>query len=156
MTSTFQLSTVSCMLFAGILAGQSNGTPSEEGIPVTDPVVITKCRSCHASDEHGNMQRISWERTTPEDWQEVLKRMILADGVTLTPTEARAMVKYLSAKHGLAPQEAEPVRYAVERRIHDESSILNEDFRGACAKCHALARPLSWRRSREDWQELAK
>ena len=31
------------------------------------------------------MQRISWERTTPEGWQEALKRMILVDGVTLTP-----------------------------------------------------------------------
>jgi quinohemoprotein amine dehydrogenase len=155
MTTTFQLSTVSCILLAGMVSGQPKVTPREEGIPVTDPLVIAKCSGCHARDERGNMQRISWERTTPEDWQEVLKRMILANGVTLTPPEARAMVKYLSAKHGLAPQEAEPVRYTVERRIHDESNISTENFRTACAKCHALARPLSWRRSREDWQELA-
>ena len=155
MTTTFQLSTVSCILLAGMVSGQPKVTPREEGIPVTDPLVIAKCSGCHARDERGNMQRISWERTTPEDWQEVLKRMILANGVTLTPPEARAMVKYLSAKHGLAPQEAEPIRYTVERRIHDESNISTENFRTACAKCHALARPLSWRRSREDWQELA-
>jgi quinohemoprotein amine dehydrogenase len=146
---------VCCLVLAGMVSGQPNVTPGEEGIPVTDPLVIAKCSGCHARDERGNMQRISWERTTPEDWQEVLKRMILANGVTLTPPEARAMVKYLSAKHGLAPEEAEPVRYAAERRIHDESNISTENFRTACAKCHALARPLSWRRSREDWQELA-
>ena len=143
------------LILAGVISAQTGGTPGDEGIPVTDPLVIAKCSSCHARDERGNMQRISWERTTPEDWQDVIKRMILANGITLTPLEARAMVKYLSAKHGLAPEEAELVRYAVERRIHDESSMSTENFRTACAKCHALARPLSWRRSREDWQELA-
>jgi quinohemoprotein amine dehydrogenase len=101
------------------------------------------------------MQRVSYARTTPEGWQDVLKRMILANGVMLTPPEARAMVKYLSAEHGLAPGEAKPVMYAVERRIHDESKTATEAFRSACAKCHALAQALSWRRSREDWQELA-
>src|ERR1700687_2558522 len=144
MTTTFQLSTVSCILLAGIVSGQPMVTPGEEGIPVSDPLVIAKCSGCHARDERGNLQRVSWERTTPEDWQEVLERMILANGVTLPPPEARAMVKYLSAKHGLAPQEAEQVRYAAERRIHDESSMLNEDLRKACAKCHSLARALSW------------
>ena len=29
------------------------------------------------------MQRISFERTTPEGWQEALKRMILANGLSL-------------------------------------------------------------------------
>jgi quinohemoprotein amine dehydrogenase len=146
---------VCCLMLAGMVSGQPKVTPGEEGIPVTDPLVIAKCQSCHARDERGNMQRISWERTTPEDWQEVLKRMILANGVMLTPPEARAMVKYLSAKHGLVPEEAKPVMYAVERRIHDEGNIPNENLRKACAKCHGLARTLSWRRSLGDWKELA-
>jgi quinohemoprotein amine dehydrogenase len=146
---------VCCFMLISVVIGQPNVAPGEEGIPVTDPLVIAKCSGCHARDERGNMHRISWERTTPEDWQEVLKRMILTNGVTLTPPEARAMLKYLSAKHGLAPEEAEPVRYAAERRIHDESSMLNENLRKACAKCHGLARTLSWRRSLGDWKELA-
>ena len=146
---------VFCFMLASVVIGQPNVAPGEEGIPVTDPLVMAKCQSCHARDERGNMQRISWERTTPEEWQEVLKRMILANGVMLTPPEARAMVKYLSAKHGLAPEEAEPIRYAVERRIHDEAKIANENLRKACAKCHGLARTLSWRRSLGDWKELA-
>jgi len=93
-----------CLMLVSLVTGQPNVTPAEEGIPVTDPLVIAKCSGCHARDERGIMQRISWERTTPEDWQEVLKRMILANGVMLTPPEARAMVKYLSTKHGLAPE----------------------------------------------------
>jgi quinohemoprotein amine dehydrogenase len=157
-----------------IVSGQSSGTLSqtqdrrqqapateaaktvrEEGIPVTDPLVRAKCGNCHASDERGNMQRISWERTTPEGWQDVLKRMIVVKGVAVTPSEARSIVKYLSTYHELAPEEAKPVMYDAERRIHDETNIPNENLRGACAKCHALARPLSWRRSIEEWKLLA-
>ena len=101
------------------------------------------------------MQRISWERTTPEGWQEALKRMILVNGVSLTPPEARAIVKYLSTSHGLAPEEAKPVLYDVERRIHTETNIPSEQCGHACAKCHTFARALSWRRSPDDWKQLA-
>lgn len=126
----------------------------EEGIPVTDPVVIARCGSCHTRDERGNMQRISWERTTPEGWQEALRRMVLANGVSLTPPEARAIVKYLSTKHGLAPEEARPVMYDPERRVHEESNIPTDNLRTSCTKCHAFGKALSWRRSLEDWRLL--
>ena len=56
------------LLFAAIASAQSGG--AEEGIPVTDPLVIAKCASCHTRDARGNMQRISWARTTPEAWQD--------------------------------------------------------------------------------------
>jgi quinohemoprotein amine dehydrogenase len=132
------------------------GQAHEEGIPVTDPLIIAKCTSCHARDEHGNMQRISWERTTPEGWQEVLKRMILANGVAVTPPEARSIVAYLSATHGLAPQEAKPVLYDAERRIHQETNIPAENLRNACTTCHSFAHALSWRRSAEDWKQFVE
>ena len=45
--------------------------------------------------------------------------------------------------------------YLAEQRIQDETNIPNDTVRGACANCHALARPLSWRRSQEDWKLLA-
>ena len=45
--------------------------------------------------------------------------------------------------------------YFAEHRIQDETNIPNDTVRGACANCHALARPLSWRRSAEDWKMLA-
>src|SRR5260370_42390492 len=76
----------------------------EEGIPVTDPLVIAKCSGCHKKDEKGNLTRISWERTTPEGWQEAIKRMVRLNGLELKPEEARAIVKSLSADHGLAPE----------------------------------------------------
>jgi quinohemoprotein amine dehydrogenase len=140
---------VFCTVFGGIAFGQAN----EEGIPVTAPLVIAKCANCHARDDHGNMQRISWERTTPEGWQEVLKRMIVVNDVSLTPAEGRSIVAYLATTHGLAPEEAKPVMYDAERRIHEETNIPNE-LRDACAKCHSFARALSWRRSIADWKQF--
>ncbi len=101
------------------------------------------------------MQRISFERTTPEGWQEALKRMILTNGVELTPPEARVIVKYLSASHGLAPEEAKPLMYDAERRIYHETNIPNDHVDHACARCHNFARSLSWRRSPDDWKQLA-
>jgi quinohemoprotein amine dehydrogenase len=133
---------------------EAAGAVHEDGIPVTDPLVIAKCGSCHTRNEQGNMQRISWARTTPEGWQNVLKQMILVKGVSLTAPEARLIVKYLSTRHGLAPEEAIPVQYLAERRIHEEADIPNNDPRKACVKCHVMAMPLSWRRSLEDWKQF--
>ena len=37
----------------------------------------------------------------------------------------------------------------------DETNIPNDKVRGACTNCHAMARPLSWRRTEQDWKLLA-
>ena len=129
---------------------------TEVGIPVTDPLVRAKCGTCHAADEQGNLQRISWARATPEGWQEALKRKIRENDVSLTPPEARAIVKYLSTRHGLAPEESKPVMYSAERRVHDETGLLNATLLEACANCHKAARVLSWRRTADGWKQFAE
>lgn len=126
----------------------------EEGIPVTDPLVIAKCSGCHAKDDKGNLSRISWVRTTPEGWEEAIKRMVRLNGLQLEPAEARSIVKSLSATHGLSPEEAKPVMYIPEGRMIDET-IENDTIRTACASCHPIGRPRSWRRSKEEWTLLA-
>ena len=126
---------------------------NDEGIPVTDPLVIAKCGSCHTKDDKGNLSRISWERTTPEGWEEAIKRMVRLNGLTLKPEEARAIVKSLSTTHGLAPEEAKPVMYVPEMRIQDET-FADDNIRSACASCHAIGRARSWRRSKDEWNLL--
>lgn len=128
---------------------------TEEGIPVTDALVIKKCGTCHAKDDKGNLSRISWERATPEGWSEALKRMVRLNGLTITPDEARSVIKYLATYHGLAPEEAKSVMYIPEHRLIDETNIPNDTVRGACTTCHAMGRPMSWRRSKNDWRLLA-
>ena len=63
-------------------------------------------RKLPPSDDRKNMQRISWERTTPEGWQDALKNRFLLD-VSVTPAEARTIVKYLSSSHGLRARGSE-------------------------------------------------
>lgn len=127
---------------------------AEEGIPVTSQLVVDRCSSCHKRDEKGRLTRISWERTTPEGWQQAIKRMIRLNGLTLTPDEARQIVKYLSNNHGLAPEEALPAFYEAEKRVIDEK-LPDESLRATCIICHSLGRVLSQRRSKEEWELLA-
>ena len=148
------------LLSASVVLAQADGGPdgatmkeTEAGIPVTDPLVQEKCGSCHALDAKGNLSRISWVRTTPEGWAQAIKRMVRLNGLGITPEESRAVIKSLSASHGLAPEEARPVMYLPEKRIVDEV-LPNETMRGACASCHAFAQPLSWRRSKLEWKTL--
>ncbi|MBV8845142.1 MAG: quinohemoprotein amine dehydrogenase subunit alpha [Bryobacterales bacterium] len=135
------------------VAGQSPAP--EEGIPVTDPLVIAKCGPCHAKDDRGNLERISWMRTTPEGWQEALRKTVLDGRLTIAPAEARAVVKSLSGSHGLAPEEAQPVAYYAERRIQEEG-IDDDNPLTSCTKCHPAARPLSWRRSPKEWEQFVE
>jgi quinohemoprotein amine dehydrogenase len=134
--------------------GAAEAGPSEEGIPVTNDLAVSKCGSCHAKDAKGNLSRISWIRTTPEGWEEAIKRMVRLNGLTIDPSDAKTILKYLSTYHGLAPEEARPVMYMAEHRIQDEA-IPNESLRATCMNCHALGRPFQWRRTREEWSLLA-
>src|SRR6266446_2690902 len=56
----------------------------EEGFPVTNALVIEKCGTCHPKDDKGNLSRISWTRTTPEGWEEAIKRMVRLNGLVIT------------------------------------------------------------------------
>ena len=153
---------MACSSSLPLLAQKSASTPSansiqaapEEGIPVTSQLVISRCGSCHTKDDRGNLRRISWERATPEGWEQAIKRMVRLQGVHLTPDEAHSILKYLATYHGLAPEEAEPVMYYAEHRIQDETNIPSDAVRGACTNCHPMARPLSWRRTPQDWKLL--
>jgi quinohemoprotein amine dehydrogenase len=128
--------------------------PSELGIPVTSELVIAKCGGCHRKDDKGNMSRISWERSTPEGWEEAIKRMVRLNGLRIAPPDAKAILKYLATNHGLAPEENKAVMYMAEHRIQDEV-VPNELYGNVCATCHALGRVQSWRRTKEDWKLLS-
>ena len=145
-----QAATILLMSAAPVLA-QSQ---TDVGIPVTDRLVQARCGTCHAADERGNLQRISWARATPEGWQAAIQRMIRENDISVTPPEARAIVRYLSTRHGLAPEESKPVMHYAERRVHDEAATLNAALVEACARCHEVARALSWRRTADGWKQF--
>jgi quinohemoprotein amine dehydrogenase len=128
----------------------------EAGIAVNDALVRARCGKCHAADAQGNLERISWERATPEGWQEALKRHVRENDVSLTPAEARSIVRYLSTRHGLAPEESKPVMYYAERRVRDEAMLLSGTPLEGCTKCHHAARALSFRRTADGWKQFVE
>jgi quinohemoprotein amine dehydrogenase len=145
-----QAATILLMTAAPLLAQGR----TEAGIPVTDRLVLARCGTCHAADEQGNLQRISWVRATPEGWQSAIQRMIRENDLSLTTPEARAIVRYLSTRQGLAPGESKPVMHYAERRVHDEAATVDAAIAGACTRCHEAARALSWRRTPDGWKQF--
>ena len=152
MSSTARLLGSACFLW--IVASFAQDKASEPGIPVRDELTIKRCSGCHKADPSGNLTRISYVRTTPEGWQQAIKRMVRLNGVRLTPDEARHIVSYLSMRHGLAPEEAAATDWFWQKRAIDEKNIPNDTLRSTCTACHPIAVPNSWRRTAEEWKLL--
>jgi quinohemoprotein amine dehydrogenase len=100
------------------------------------------------------MSRISYERKSPEGWEQSLKRMIRLYSLQITPADARQIVRYLADEHGLTRSEAERSLYESERRVHWSEEHNDQDLRNACAVCHPLGRVLAQARDDEEWQLL--
>lgn len=124
---------------------------SDEGIPITNQTVKTVCGDCHSTDAKGRMSRISFRRTTPEGWQETIRRMATLHKADIEPAAAREIVKYLSDHLGLAPDEAKPGAFEVERRLIDYKYTANADTAGTCSHCHSIGRVILQRRTGEEW-----
>ena len=124
------------------------------GIPVTSEVVHRVCGACHPSDDQGRMSRISYQRTTPEGWQQTIRRMVLLNGLRIEPADAREAVRYLATSHGLAPEEARLGGFEVERRNIDFRYEADPATQRTCNRCHSIGRVLNQRRTREEWDLL--
>ncbi len=143
-------------LLAGVAATQQPPAAAptakpEEGIPIADATVQKACGTCHRPDDKGQMSRISFQRNTPEGWQSTIQRMAALNGLTIDPPTARQVVKYLSNNLGLAPDEAKPAAWEVERRLIDYKYTANADAEATCIRCHSMGRVISQRRTRGEW-----
>jgi quinohemoprotein amine dehydrogenase len=132
----------------------------DEGFPVASDLVKRKCSGCHHADDKGRLTRISYRRTTPEGWEQTLKRMVTLNNLKIEPAEAREIVRYLADHQGLAPEEAKPAAFEVERRQidfqfadknADKDKQLTEE---TCIACHSMGRVISQRRTKEEWELL--
>jgi len=126
----------------------------DEGIPVTSDLVKRKCGTCHRADEKGRLTRISYRRTTPEGWEQTIKRMITLNNLTFEPAEARDVLRYLADHHGLAPEEAKPAAFEVERRLIEYTYAGDKDTEQLCTTCHSMGRVIWQRRTKEEWTLL--
>lgn len=126
----------------------------DEGIPITNQTVQKACGSCHRADDKGQMSRISFQRQTPEGWQSTVQRMAALNGLQIDPATAREVVKYLANNLGLAPDEARPASWEVERRGSDYKYAASSDTESVCTKCHSMGRVISQRRTKNEWDLL--
>ncbi len=145
-------------LGAGLVLAGAVAVPAasaQEGIPVTSPLVEAACGACHASDAAGRMSRISFQRKSAEGWQITVIRMIRTGNVDLSADDARAVVRYLTDHHGLAPEEERPWFYLAEQRPLQETFDEDEDLLAVtCSRCHHTARFRLQRRTDEEWDLL--
>ena len=120
-----------------------------------EKILNARCSVCHQRLPEGGMDRVSAARKTPEAWDMTLVRMMLIHGVEITSSERRALVKYLSDTQGLAPSEAQPWRYILERRPNVIESPPDDDLAVMCARCHSYARVALQYRDEDDWRKLS-
>ena len=136
--------------------GQAQDTTAAVGIPINHQLTLDKCGGCHPRDASGMMRRISYMRTTPEVWEQAIKRMIRLNGLVIKPEEAREILRYLSNNNGLAPEEAKTAFWEAEHRMfRDQSDKVPDDaLQHTCNYCHTIGRVLTQRRTRDDYEKL--
>ena len=132
----------------------SGAVLADGGIPVTSDLVHRVCGTCHRADEQRRMSRISYQRTTPEGWQQTIRRMVLLNNLQIEPADAREAVRYLATNHGLAPDEARLGAFEVERRNIDFYYEADPETQQTCNRCHSMGRVLNQRRTLEEWELL--
>jgi quinohemoprotein amine dehydrogenase len=157
------------MLFPLLAAQQPTPTPApneppkelsdkekedlDAGIPISNDLVRKTCSPCHKPDDKQRLSRISWRRTTPEGWEQTIKRMVSLNGVKMEPADAREILKYLADNLGLAPEEARPAAFEVEKQMIDYK-FPDKDTESTCSKCHSMGRVISQRRTKSEWELL--
>lgn len=116
-------------------------------------LIQNSCFTCHAVED-GHVDRISDVRKTPEGWDLTISRMQNVWGLNVTDEEKREIIKELSVKNGLAPEEMESVMYWITR----EGTVFEDDqdglFAQSCMRCHSIGQPLAQRRTAEEWEKL--
>lgn len=151
---TSRLFFTTIILAAESLSAQTSAPT--QGIPIDHKLTIEKCGGCHTRDKNGVMSRLSFIRTTPEVWEQSIKRMIRLNGLAATPAEVREIVKYLSSNNGLAPEEQAPAFWEVDHSLPGHQfDYVPEALGRTCNYCHTIGRVLLQRRTRDDYEKLA-
>ena len=123
-------------------------------IPVESELVRSTCGACHLVDSHLCMSRISYQRKTPEGWEDTVRRMGRTNGIPSSASQAREIIGYLADTQGLTSSEVQGIAYALEKQRNVQENVPNEDVRNLCTRCHSYARIAGERRTREEWLKL--
>ena len=68
-------------------------------------MVSEKCSACHKPDVEGRLEVIEETRKSPEEWKNVVDRMIRVNGAPLSDADFHQVIKELSRDLCLTPDE---------------------------------------------------
>ena len=148
------------VLFA-LLAFLAYGTLAAAKTPFVEfGVVRQKCSVCHRLDDKGRVEVIEETRKTPEEWMNVVSRMIRINGAPINDDEFHAVIKELSQHLIVTPKEMAEVAYYTSEensQFRERSSLMKSDTEKrifqACVRCHAYGKILSHKKTKEQWVE---
>ena len=146
---------VACSLFVipiGKAFAQTPFTP--------DTMVRQKCSVCHKPDQQGRLEVIEETRKTPEEWINVVDRMIRLNGGPIEDENFFPVIKELSKHLILTPKEMQAVSYYTS----EENSQYRETPDGdvgvriftSCVRCHAYGKIASHMKTPDQWKENMK
>ncbi len=84
-----------------------------------------------------------------------IHRMVVRYGLELSAADRHNLVKHLADTRGLAPEEAAPFRYALERRPSFVEAYPDAEVGATCAVCHSYARAALQGRDASEWLLVA-
>lgn len=149
------MSTTRVKLLAFIFGVWAIPAPGNAAPDTNAALVRSYCSGCHVERGPGQFDRISNIRKTPEGWVMTLFRMQNVHGLVLPDDAHDSIVRYLADAQGLAPSEAAPARYALERRPNVTDLDRGPELATMCGRCHSMARSALQRRDATEWLKLA-
>ncbi len=150
----------SAVLFA-LLASLVLGTLAVAKTPFVEfGVVRQKCSVCHRLDDQGKIEVIEETRKTPEEWMNVVSRMIRINGAPINDDEFHAVIKELSQHLIVTPKEMAQVAYYTSEensQFRERSNLMKtkteERIFLACVRCHAYGKIMSHKKTKAQWVE---
>lgn len=121
-----------------------------------DSLVRERCGACHKPVEEGRLEVIEENRKSPEEWKNVLIRMMRLNGLPLEDALFDPIVKELSDKLPLTPAEMASVAYYNSDENSQYREIPKDETEkriyGACVRCHTYAKIASHRMTPAGWE----
>lgn len=137
------------------LLGMTSQPAFAESLFSGDSLVWQRCGACHKPDEQGRLEVIEETRKSPEEWKNVLIRMMRLNGLPLEDALFHPIVKELSDKLCLAPAEMKAVAYYNSDENSQYREIPKDDLENrlyaACVRCHTFAKIASHRMTQSQW-----
>lgn len=146
-------SAFACLVGVLLVYGFAYGEP----MFLKESPVFQKCSACHTPDPQGRLEVIEETRKSPEEWKNVVDRMIRINGAPLEDAEFNPVINALSRDLCLTPDEMAEIDYINSDENSQYREVprndLEKNLYGACVRCHTWGKIASHRNTRVQWEE---